>query len=569
MTDAKEAFGMNRPIMKLNPEFQGIELKFESKPSPDTLAQIKEQGFRWHTKKKIWFAKETEARREFAEKLSGTRQEQKPEAAMPAAQKVRRPAAEQTTELKRPNTFAASYDKIGDTAILEDANICIGEHMAAFCEKEHLYYGRTYGCDSITLYDLSNAQKTGKNCDWWSIGTGYGGDLLSSLQQAGIDSVAKLAECCRSGGSPDGISIYHHTIKAVDVFSPFVEVKPLKDVPDKWTKRNFEQALMSGQIFRGEVAYHYTDDYRMDAAINFGEGSGLNMPAFVSKVIGSWSKSTTCYGGKDGPDKNGAYQVHYSEYSNSGKTFWFDVNCDIAEGKRRAEAREAALQNYNKMLKDSCIKVDPAEISPDKVYEVQCLEKDLNTEVYSIVNKTLQGENLRDRLDPECSIMDVLSVKEMEIQPDLFYSVANFHDRLSNMYLDDKRIIPAGNFEHIVTGKALLEMTAEGHYFPCIRKATGEIGPSFETARTHLMKLETGAIRFMMGGDKTNYTEALSRLTSEYQRAGGVVKEPEADRSEPAPPRRSFQDLLNSAQERAAASSSESNSKGPHDVYRS
>ena len=44
----------------LNTEKNGIELRFNSKPSAEILTKIKENGYHWSNKKKIWYAKQKE-----------------------------------------------------------------------------------------------------------------------------------------------------------------------------------------------------------------------------------------------------------------------------------------------------------------------------------------------------------------------------------------------------------------------------------------------------------------------------------------------------------------------------
>ena len=568
---------MSKPTMTLNKEYNGIELKFKSKPDPDILTQLHTEPHRfyWHPRKKLWYGKDTPERRQFAETLCGLKSpERSSDSATTGPAPEDKPKEEQgKAEQRQANTFANSYDKIGDAAILKDAGTDLMEYMEAFCEKDQLYFHRTYGGDSISLYDIANAQKIGKTCDYWRLSTDWNASvaLHTKLNQSGIDTIEKLSDFCRSGKTMDGISVSHYTEKGVEVFSPFVEVKPLKELPDKWTKRNFTQALMSGQLFRGEVAYRYTDDYAYDAAYNFGTGRGLHMPSFAKNEIGDWGSCTYCHNTGDGPDKNGAYPVSYSEHTNSCKRLWFDPNCDIAEGKRRAEAREAAIQNYNKMMESSCLDISPEDISPFKIYQVKELDMDGNTGIYSSKEIILQGERLRSRLDPDCRLMEALSVEELEIQPDLFYSVSNFHDRLPSYEPVDDRVIPVGNWEHIVTGKALLELTGEGAYFPNIHLARGEVGPDYETALDNLTKLASGARRYMMGGDKTDYKAAIERLNTEYQRAGGMIKTPDitANRN-PASP--SFSDLIASAQQRHAAQLEAGERSGSHtgkDINRS
>lgn len=56
--------------LTLNNNLNGIELKFDSKPSVEVLNAIKELGFRWHNKKKLWYAKQTADRLAKAKELA-------------------------------------------------------------------------------------------------------------------------------------------------------------------------------------------------------------------------------------------------------------------------------------------------------------------------------------------------------------------------------------------------------------------------------------------------------------------------------------------------------------------
>ena len=46
--------------VEINPEFDGVEVYFPSKPSEATRDALKSAGYRWHNKKKCWYAKNTE-----------------------------------------------------------------------------------------------------------------------------------------------------------------------------------------------------------------------------------------------------------------------------------------------------------------------------------------------------------------------------------------------------------------------------------------------------------------------------------------------------------------------------
>ena len=48
-----------------NEKLNGIEIKFDKAPIPPTRQALKDNGFRWHSKKKIWYAKVTPQTEEF------------------------------------------------------------------------------------------------------------------------------------------------------------------------------------------------------------------------------------------------------------------------------------------------------------------------------------------------------------------------------------------------------------------------------------------------------------------------------------------------------------------------
>lgn len=57
--------------VNINSALNGIELSFDSKPDATVLTTLKENGFRWHNKKKMWYAKITDDRMIIANSLSG------------------------------------------------------------------------------------------------------------------------------------------------------------------------------------------------------------------------------------------------------------------------------------------------------------------------------------------------------------------------------------------------------------------------------------------------------------------------------------------------------------------
>lgn len=59
---------MNMKV-NLNKALNGIELIFQEKPATDILTILKENGFRWHRKKKLWYAKVTDERKALVKEL--------------------------------------------------------------------------------------------------------------------------------------------------------------------------------------------------------------------------------------------------------------------------------------------------------------------------------------------------------------------------------------------------------------------------------------------------------------------------------------------------------------------
>lgn len=492
-----------------NKEHNGIELIFPERPNRDMINQLKERGFRWHAKRQLWYAKMTEERDAFATRIVGESQPEKAQAeAKEVAEKIKR------GETREGNSFAAHYDKIGDTGIYETGDFAISEITEGYIRDLNVFYRRTWGGDCILITDLEGAGKPGAECRTWNFNPPPGSNIcMQFLDKENIRTVSELVKALKEGHEFQYVTTYERRQKGIDVFSPFIEAKPLKKTPTKWNKRNFTQALLSGQIYRGTLDEHLTDDYAMDAANNFGSGTPLSIPAAARRAVEDWSSLDYVYPEKE-PSKDGTIQLNFSSVSTM-KTFLFDINCDIKESKRREDERQAGIKSYNDMLKSSCIQLKPERIDPNKVYLLQTLDTGTNSGVYAVKSETIQGHVLIDRLDPP--YMDVVSLNEFEIQPEKVYAVSNFYDRLPPSREEDSRIIHCGNWKEIVTGKALLELTGEGIYFPRIAEEK-EYGPTCEKAIASLQRFESGQLRWGVGQKGINYTREINKLKGEMQR---------------------------------------------------
>lgn len=72
----------------INQECNGIEVTFDGKPSDQVRDRLKKAGYRWHKVKKLWYARQTEARLKLAEEVSnGTTADNVQEVSSPAEKK--------------------------------------------------------------------------------------------------------------------------------------------------------------------------------------------------------------------------------------------------------------------------------------------------------------------------------------------------------------------------------------------------------------------------------------------------------------------------------------------------
>ena len=63
--------------MKLNAELNGVELYFSAKPSDKVRSALKAEGFKWHSVKQCWYAKQSDKTVGLAEKLTGKKPSKK------------------------------------------------------------------------------------------------------------------------------------------------------------------------------------------------------------------------------------------------------------------------------------------------------------------------------------------------------------------------------------------------------------------------------------------------------------------------------------------------------------
>lgn len=515
--------------MRINKEHDGIELLFpdSERPGLATRTALKEQGFRWHNQGKYWFARQTPERLIFAEKLTGAVQKDTPAQSVPEKESKNPQNVQKkgrASAIGKPeNTFAAVYSSIGGIEIrnISDLDLFNIPSSGVYCKDTNAFFRHTWGSnDCISVWDLTNAGKNGKTCTSWGLyPLDSDGIICNSLyEDEKLQTCKDLIQALRDEKPLESVKVSTREEKGIEVFSPFVEMKPLAKLPEEWNKRNFTAAVLSGQIYMGKVDYRYTDDYALDAAYDYGKGVDVNMPLFARDVVEGWSSGTSLCPSSIDTDKSTCC-IGFSEYSNSSKTLYFDLNCDIREGKRRADERAAGIQAYNSMMKASCIQVPAENISENKIYSVTSLDMSANTGIYGSKTEFMQGNALAAALSGDGRFLEILSVNELEVIPDRLYEVSSFYHPRTFSEPDD-RIIDCGNKLQLVTGKALLELTEEGVGLPYIKEATGEYS-TIESAQDNLKQFVRGEKQFMFTGLKHDgYQASLDKLTREADRAG-------------------------------------------------
>jgi hypothetical protein len=73
-----------------------------------------------------------------------------------------------------------------------------------------------------------------------------------------------------------------------------------------------------------------------------------------------------------------------------------------------------------------------------------------------------------------------------------------------------------GNWETILTGKALKEVLCQGNIFPIIKESNEY--KTFDTAITYIQNHITGRMTWMSGVCNTDYQESFKRIMKEINR---------------------------------------------------
>lgn len=152
--------------------------------------------------------------------------------------------------------------------------------------------------NTIKVTELENAMKPGKSCKTYTLFwktyqyNRYG--LLLLYQSFGEMPLRRFVGRLQGGIyarneaalAKMGISYSERESKGTQTYSPFVKVKK-QDLERKLTGLKVGKAIMAGQIAKAICTGHYTDDYKYDAAVNFGIGQEKDINELAKELIES------------------------------------------------------------------------------------------------------------------------------------------------------------------------------------------------------------------------------------------------------------------------------------------
>lgn len=174
------------------------------------------------------------------------------------------------------------------------------------------------------VYDLAHALQANKECIQYIIQIeDHYGDDFSHLFINWLDEWDVMEFVDTLIHEPykfRGITVRTQAIPAMQVYSPFVSVKPVTQ-PKSWKTKNIWQAILSGQITKGTCDGRYTDDYALDAQNNLSRGP-INLLDLAIKLIEDpkgWQVSAS-------EEVSGILKLSVNRYHYNNNTLYIDFN---------------------------------------------------------------------------------------------------------------------------------------------------------------------------------------------------------------------------------------------------
>lgn len=167
-------------------------------------------------------------------------------------------------------------------------------HETFYVKNERLCI--EYDYQSFTITDITNGLNARKKCKYWQIYFGenkyadwlFYGDVINGY----ASGFAEFIEAVVKGGrkalekvkNSEGYRFYEGEVKGAAVLNPWAKINK-QDFTTRITAMKIIKGILNGQIVEAVQKYHLTDDYRADAASNFGENVKLNLLGIVEDLM--------------------------------------------------------------------------------------------------------------------------------------------------------------------------------------------------------------------------------------------------------------------------------------------
>lgn len=474
---------MNAKLV-VNQECRGLELYFPEKPAEQVLSQLKAAGWRYHRAKRCWYARQSAANQEIAERFAGE-------------------SADVNDSLPAAAPFFPAYDRVNGVPIYKSSDLSCWENDDGYFQDIQAYV--EVRVQRVCIVDLRNALIPGRECEKLVLQPhdAYASESLHS----GLNTFREVYEKFFVRRELPDCHTYATKTKSMHVFTPFKEIRPIK-APAKWTLPHVWKAILSGQIYQGKCDGCYTDDYAYDAAVNFRSGVGLHLPSFARELIESSSGWSVWADHAEGE----RVQLSVNCYSFDMNTLQFDEKCDWAENKRRAQERADRLAAHNAEMERRLLSLERLKALTESglLFDAQIMTMNENTGYCEEEARTLLRRELF--YDDDSLRYDVLSIAVHPIEDSDLLEIEGCAE-LRN----DPRVIHTED-RMIVSGKALTEMLSE-------EKAEQMIGSvavrrqTWEQLRASLESWRCGRVQsLLMPVPVGRFVEALARLDAEQER---------------------------------------------------
>lgn len=302
----------------INKECNGLELYFPQKPDVQTRSLLGDAKWRYHGKKKCWYARNTPENLALAHQVAGSNTFLSP--------------------VVKDESFFPAYDTVDGKSIFRSADISCWDHDVGYFADINAYV--EVSVRHIVIKDLRDALIPGKECARMVLE--QNDPYASPLLYAGLETFREVYDKFFIRRELPDCRVYESSTRSMKTFTPFKPIRPIR-LPAKWTLPHVWKAILSGQIYQGWCTGRYTDDYAYDAAVNFHSGRGLHLPSFAKELIEDPS------GWYVHPDKAEGTSIPLSVncYSFNTNTLLFDADCDWPENHRRRNQREQAKTRHS------------------------------------------------------------------------------------------------------------------------------------------------------------------------------------------------------------------------------